>query len=199
MHAANAAGSEHRDIGQRRADHRRSDRRRPIGAGRQRHGKIAATDLDHRLGSREMLQIVVVQADLDAPVQHRDGCRDGAAVAHGLFDKARGFDITGQGIPWEMMVDSRATTAFLAWSASATRDEWQGNRACREVHPVFSKSPARSMTHISTQRRILPSHSSRPPKRRKRAPSSWPPPCHGHRSGQRSRLRSARRPRPSLH
>jgi len=93
MHTADAAGDEDLDAGKCGADHRAGHGRgahRRRGATGEYGRQVAPAHLQRlRTRLREALERGVVQTNSDAPVDHRDGGRLGAVLAHYCFDRTR--------------------------------------------------------------------------------------------------------------
>ena len=93
MHAADAAGGEHRDARQAGADQRRGHRGRAVQALTQRHCQIGPRELARVLNCNQPIQFGGAQTNVDLPVQHRDRGGRGAACAHRFFQRQRCFAI----------------------------------------------------------------------------------------------------------
>ena len=93
MDAADAAGGEHADPRERRADHRGGDGRRTGGAGRERKRQIGAAHLAHVVQIGERANGISFEPDADPAVDDCDRGRLGAVFAHDRLDRERRFDI----------------------------------------------------------------------------------------------------------
>ena len=78
-------------------DHRRGDGGGAGAAGGEAGGEIGAAELGDAAAPGQRVELAVGEADVEPPVEHRDGGRDGARGAHLGLDGARGLDVLRAG------------------------------------------------------------------------------------------------------
>ena len=131
MHAAETAGGEDPDAGERREVGGGRDGGRPGSAERGEDRQVAHARLGELL-LRDPAHALGVEPDPRDAVEHGDGRRrDVPLDLSSSSNSSAASWLRGRGRPWEMIVDSSATTGRPSASASATSAEIR-----RDAHRV---------------------------------------------------------------
>ena len=100
------------DTGTGRRDHGCGNRGGAGAALGDREGEIGARQLHRAFRLCQRFQLGVVQADMQDAVDDGDGCRHGTLFANDALRRCGPYSrLPGKGMPWVMMVDSKATIA----------------------------------------------------------------------------------------
>ena len=97
MHAANAARCEHINARKVRCNHGGRNGCGPCAPRCDAGRNIGARQFGHIGGLAKVFQLVVVQTNVQRPLDHRDGRWHRAVFAHLSLDQTRGFDVLGVG------------------------------------------------------------------------------------------------------